>query len=104
MKKRPSNRASRERRARSHISRSSIYLKYRGAAKMGLAVFGHGWRPGCSRIREVNRMAVKTEKTRIPLQLGSELRLKPTGEISLSNPDLELEPSEAVADAVLEYT
>ena len=48
-------------------------------------------------------MAVKVEKLRIPMQLGSELRIRPDGEISLSNPDLELEPSEAVADAVLEY-
>jgi hypothetical protein len=49
-------------------------------------------------------MAVKTEKVRIPMQLGSELRIRPTGELALSNPDLELEPSEAVADAVLEYS
>jgi hypothetical protein len=48
-------------------------------------------------------MAV-TEKIRIPMQLGSELRITRNGEISVSNPELELEPSEAVADAVLDYT
>jgi hypothetical protein len=53
---------------------------------------------------EKNAMAVRTEKMRVPMQLGSELRIRPTGEISISNPDLELEPSEAVADAVLEYS
>jgi hypothetical protein len=37
------------------------------------------------------------------MQLGSELRLTRDGEIRVSNPELELEPSEAVADAVLTY-
>ena len=46
----------------------------------------------------------KLEKVRIPLQLGSVLRITRDGAISVSNPELELEPSEAVADAVLEYS
>jgi len=37
------------------------------------------------------------------MQLGSEFRLTRDGEIRVSNPELELEPSEAVADAVLTY-
>jgi len=40
---------------------------------------------------------------KVPMQIGSELRIKSSGEISVSNPTIELEPSDAVADAVLEY-
>ena len=43
-------------------------------------------------------------RLRIPLQVGSILRIKSTGEISISNPTLELEPAELVPDAVLSYT
>ena len=46
----------------------------------------------------------KLEKMRIPLQLGRVLRITRNGEISVSNPELEMAPSEAVADAVLEYS
>lgn len=49
-------------------------------------------------------MAKRAEKTRIPLQLGSVLKITRNGEISVSNPDLELEPSEAAADAVFAYS
>jgi hypothetical protein len=49
-------------------------------------------------------MAAKAEKIRIPMQLGSVLKVTRNGEISLSNPELEMEPSEAVADAVLAYS
>lgn len=45
----------------------------------------------------------RIEKVRIPLQLGSVLKIARDEEISVSNPELEMEPSEAVADAVLEY-
>ena len=47
-------------------------------------------------------MAVSTQ-TRIPLQVGSELRFKRTGEIAISNPTLELAPSDVAADAVLSH-
>ena len=39
----------------------------------------------------------------IPLQIGSEIRIKSDGHIAVSNPTVELEPSDAVADAVLHY-
>jgi hypothetical protein len=41
--------------------------------------------------------------TRIPLQVGSELRIRNTGEVSVSNPTLEAEPALDAADAVLDY-
>jgi hypothetical protein len=41
--------------------------------------------------------------TRIPLQVGSELRIRNTGEVSVSNPTIEAEPSLDAADAVLDY-
>jgi len=40
---------------------------------------------------------------RIPLQVGSELRLKNSGEIIVSNPELELAIPTTGADAVLYY-
>jgi hypothetical protein len=41
--------------------------------------------------------------TRIPLQVGSELRIRNTGEVSVSNPTIESAPSQDAADAVLDY-
>jgi hypothetical protein len=41
--------------------------------------------------------------TRIPLQVGSELRIRNNGEVSVSNPTLEGEPGLDAADAVLDY-
>jgi hypothetical protein len=41
--------------------------------------------------------------TRIPLQVGSELRIRNNGEVSVSNPTLEGEPALDAADAVLDY-
>jgi hypothetical protein len=41
--------------------------------------------------------------TRIPLQVGSELRIRNTGEVSVSNPTTEAAPSQEAADAVLDY-
>ena len=41
--------------------------------------------------------------TRIPLQVGSELRIRNNGEISVSKPTLEAEPALDAADAVLDY-
>jgi hypothetical protein len=43
------------------------------------------------------------EFTRIPLQVGSELRLNSRGEIMVSNPSVELEPAQDAADAVLAH-
>jgi hypothetical protein len=40
---------------------------------------------------------------RIPLQVGSELRIKPNGEIAVSNPEVELADEEGAADAVLSH-
>ena len=42
-------------------------------------------------------------RIRVPLQVGSELRIKNSGEISLGSPELELAQNAAVADAVLLY-
>ncbi len=41
--------------------------------------------------------------SRIPLQVGSELRIRNTGEVSVSNPTVEAEPALYAADAVLDY-
>jgi hypothetical protein len=41
--------------------------------------------------------------TRIPLQVGSELRIRNTGEVSVSNPTVEGGNALAAADAVLDY-
>jgi hypothetical protein len=38
------------------------------------------------------------------MQVGSELRIRDTGEISLSNPTVEGEPALDAADAVLDYS
>jgi hypothetical protein len=41
--------------------------------------------------------------TRIPLQVGSELRIRNNGQLSVSNPTLEAEPALDAADAVVDY-
>jgi hypothetical protein len=41
--------------------------------------------------------------TRIPLQVGSELRIRSNGEVSVSNPTVEGAPALDAADAVLDY-
>ena len=41
--------------------------------------------------------------TRIPLQVGSELRIRNNGEVNVSNPTVEAAPSLEAADAVLDY-
>lgn len=41
--------------------------------------------------------------TRIPLQTGSELRIRNNGEVNVSNPSLETALTEDAADAVLDY-
>lgn len=40
---------------------------------------------------------------RIPLQVGSELRIRNNGEVSVSNPTIEAEPALDAADAILDY-
>ncbi|MES1261734.1 MAG: hypothetical protein ABUS49_08360 [Acidobacteriota bacterium] len=40
---------------------------------------------------------------RIPLQVGSELRIGNNGEITIDNPEIELAGELTAADAVLEY-
>jgi hypothetical protein len=42
-------------------------------------------------------------EVKIPPQVGSELRIKNTGEIAIINPELELMNDDAAADAVLVY-
>ena len=41
--------------------------------------------------------------TRIPLQVGSELRIRNNGEVNVSNPTVEGAPALDAADAVLDY-
>jgi hypothetical protein len=41
--------------------------------------------------------------TRIPLQVGSELRVRNNGEISVSNPTIQGAPALDAADAVIDY-
>jgi len=43
------------------------------------------------------------QEVRIPLQVGSEFRIKNNGDIVLGNPELELAFETAAADAVLLY-
>jgi len=48
-------------------------------------------------------MSPHTTFTRIPLQLGSELRIRNNGEVSVSNPTIEGAPALDAADAVIDY-
>jgi hypothetical protein len=48
-------------------------------------------------------MKTEQEGMRIPLQVGSELRIKNNGEIIVDNPELELAEDASAADAVLSY-
>lgn len=41
--------------------------------------------------------------SRIPLQVGSELRIRNNGEVSVSNPTVEAAPALEAADAVVDY-
>jgi hypothetical protein len=41
--------------------------------------------------------------SRIPLQVGSELRIRNNGEISVSNPTVEGAPAQDAADAIIDY-
>ncbi len=41
--------------------------------------------------------------TRIPLQVGSELRIRNSGDVSVSNPTIEAAPALDAADAILDY-
>lgn len=41
--------------------------------------------------------------SRIPMQVGSELRIRNNGELSVGNPTMETAPSLDAADAVLDY-
>jgi len=43
------------------------------------------------------------KSTRIPLQVHSELRIKKTGEIAVSNPSVGLTPNDLAASAVISY-
>jgi hypothetical protein len=48
-------------------------------------------------------MASNSNETKIPLQVGSELRIKNNGDIVIDNPELELAADDRAADAVLVY-
>jgi len=48
-------------------------------------------------------MSPHTTFTRIPLQVGSELRIRNNGEVSVDNPTIEAAPALDAADAVLDY-
>jgi hypothetical protein len=41
--------------------------------------------------------------TRIPLQVGSELRIRNNGEVTVSNPTVEGAPAQDAANAILDY-
>ena len=41
--------------------------------------------------------------TRIPLQVGSELRIRNNGELTVSNPTVEGAPAQDAADAIVDY-
>ena len=48
-------------------------------------------------------MKQEREELRIPMQVGSELRIKNDGAIVVDNPELELALDEKAADAMLSY-
>ena len=48
-------------------------------------------------------MAEKRAEVIIPMQVGTELRIRNNGDIILDNPELELAGDTAAADAVLSY-
>jgi hypothetical protein len=48
-------------------------------------------------------MKIDQEAIRIPLQVGSTLRIRNTGELTVDNPELELAEAAYAADAVLSY-
>jgi quinol monooxygenase YgiN len=50
-----------------------------------------------------NRAARNGQEERIPMQVGSELRIKNTGEIVIDNPEVELATEPVAADATLAY-
>lgn len=53
---------------------------------------------------EASRVAAKNgQEVQIPMQVGSELRIRNTGEIVVDNPELELANDPRAADAVLAY-
>ncbi len=48
-------------------------------------------------------MRAEKDGMRIPLQVGSELRIKNDGEVIVDNPELELAEDARAADAVISY-
>jgi hypothetical protein len=48
-------------------------------------------------------MAENRREMRIPMQVGTEFRIRKNGDIVLDNPELELAADTAAADAVLSY-
>jgi hypothetical protein len=48
-------------------------------------------------------MAENRAEVRIPMQVGTEFRIRKNGDIILDNPELELAADTAAADAVLSY-
>ncbi len=48
-------------------------------------------------------MRAEEDGMRIPLQVGSELRIKNNGEVVVDNPEIELAEDASAADAVLSY-
>lgn len=48
-------------------------------------------------------MSSDSAELRIPMQVGSELRVKNTGEVIVDNPEIELGLNTQAADAVLAY-
>jgi hypothetical protein len=48
-------------------------------------------------------MTSERNAIKIPMQVGSELRIKKTGEIAVSNPEVEVALTDVAADAVLSY-
>jgi hypothetical protein len=48
-------------------------------------------------------MKTETQAMRIPMQVGSELRIRNSGEVIVGNPEVELAEVQSAADAVLSY-
>ena len=58
-------------------------------------------RPPSGRVE--NGMAENRAEMRIPMQVGTEFRIRNNGDIIVDNPELELAADPAAADAVLSY-
>jgi quinol monooxygenase YgiN len=56
-----------------------------------------------AKLEEPQKVASNGNEERIPLQVGSELRIRNSGEVIIDNPEIEVARTPAAADATLAY-